>query len=119
VNPDSVKNLTTIPAGGGRRLVANAIPTHLATDFAGGYVMWVQNLGEKLQAAARYDFYDFNVDKDHDQFERVSLGANWFYDGFTRITVSYDIPTTDAAAAAGRFVDPHDNLWTVQVQHKF
>ena len=26
--------------------------THLATDFAGGYVMWVQNLGEQLAARA-------------------------------------------------------------------
>lgn len=118
VNADSVKKLTTVPSGGGRFLKAGSIASHLATDFQGGYVMWVQNLGEKAQFAARYDRYDPNVDVDHDQFERVSIGGNWFYDGFTKITVSYDIPTTDAAAGAG-FRDPHDNLWTLQVQHKF
>jgi len=119
VNPDSVKRLTTVPSGGGRRLVAGADPAHLATDFRGGYVMWVQNLGERFQAAARYDRYDPNTDLDHDQYERVSLGASFFYDGFTRITLSYDVPRTDVAATGGRFTDPHDNLWTVQVQHKF
>ncbi|MEO5618710.1 MAG: porin [Candidatus Eisenbacteria bacterium] len=119
VNADSVKRLTTVPTTGGRVLVANADPAHLATDFQGGYVMWVQNLGERFQAVARYDRYDPNVDLDHDQYERVSLGTNFFYDGFTRITLSYDLPMTDVAATGGRFVDPHDNLWTVQVQHKF
>ena len=72
-----------------------------------------------LFRSARYERYDPNTDLNHDQLERVSLGTNWFYDGFTRITLSYDITTTDAAAGGGRFVDPHDNLWTVQVQHKF
>ena len=119
VNADSVRRLTTVPGGGGRVLTANAIPSHLATDFQGGYVMWVQNLGERFQSAVRYDLYDPNIDRDHDQYERVSLGANFFYDGFTRITLSYDLPMTDVSAAGGRFVDPHDNLWTVQVQHKF
>lgn len=101
-----------------RLLRAGADPAHLATDFVGGYVMWVQNLGERFQAAARYDVYDPNSDLDHDQFARVSLGANWFYDGFTRVTVAYDIPKTDALIG-GVYDDPHDNLWTVQVQHKF
>jgi len=119
VNPDSVKRLTTVPTSGGRRLAANADPAHLATDFRGGYLMWVQNVGERFQAAARYDLFDPNTDIEHDQYERVSLGANFFYDGFTRITLSYDIPITEVAATGGRFTDPHDNLWTVQVQHKF
>lgn len=119
VNPDSVRMLTTVPSGGGRFLRSNVVASHLATDFQGGYVMWVQNVGELFQAAVRYDVYDPNIDRDHDQFERLSIGSSWFYDGFTRITVSYDVPMTDAAASGGRFVDPHDNLWTVQVQHKF
>jgi hypothetical protein len=67
----------------------------------------------------RHDTYDSNTDLDHDQFARTSLAANWFYDGFTRVTVSYDVPTTDRALGGGRFEDPKDNLWIVQVQHKF
>ncbi len=118
LNADSVKALTTVPTAGGRRLRPGAVASHLATDFRGGYLMWVQGLGERLQAVARYDLYDPNTSRDHDQFERVSLGANAFFDGFTRITLSYDIPLTEAPAAGG-FRDPHDNLWTLQVQHKF
>ena len=55
-------------------LRAGADPSHLATDFIGGYVMWVQNLGEKFQFAARYDWFDPNTDLDHDQYERVEPG---------------------------------------------
>ena len=87
--------------------------------MVGWYVMWVQNLGEKLQFAARYDMYDPNTDLAHDQFARVGLGFNYFYDGYTRITVAYDIQKTDKALPGGGFDDPADNLWTVQFQHKF
>ena len=97
----------------------NAASPRRATDFLGWYAMLVQNLTDKIQAAARYDTFDPNVDVDHDQFERVGLGLNYFYDGYTRITVSYDIPKTDVAAGGGTFRDPKDNLWTVQFQHKF
>jgi hypothetical protein len=121
VNPDSVKALTETPAAPatGRVLKAGADPGHLATDFTGWYAMWVQSLGERWQVAARVEAFDPNTDRDHDQFERVSIGANWFYDGYTRVTVSYDVPRTDKAVAGGRFEDPKDNLWTVQFQHKF
>jgi hypothetical protein len=121
VNPDSVRALVVAPTSGNpvTLLRPGANPDHLATDVLGWYAMWVQSLGEMFQIAARYDVYDPNTDLDHDQFERLSLGLNWFYDGFTRVTVSYDIPRTDAAVGGGRYDDPHDNLWTVQFQHKF
>lgn len=129
INPDSVRTMTTASSASPRLLLAGADPTHFATDFLGWYAMWVQNLGEKLQLAARYDQYDPNTDVDLDHFKRASVGLNYFYDGFTRITVSYDAPTTrpnpsgsaryNAANPAARPTDPHDNLWTVQVQHKF
>ena len=120
VNADSVKALV-VPATSANPvtlLAAGADPSHLATDFIGWYVMWVQNLGDKWQAAARYDVFDPNKDLDHDQFERVNVGLNYFYDGFTRFTASYEIPKTDKASGSG-FTDPKDNLWTLQLQHKF
>ena len=132
VNPDSVRTMTVSNIGG--RVLkpdvnGGADPSHFATDFIGWYAMWVQNLGEKLQFAARYDTYDPNDALDQDQYERVSFGVNWFYDGFTRITVAYDAVTThpspsgsarhDAINPAARPDDPKDNLWTVQFQHKF
>jgi len=96
-----------------------ANPNSLATDFQGGYVMWVQNLGATFQAAARYDWYDANVDVEHDQYDRWNVAAHWFYQGLTRFTVSYEAPKTDRADGAGGWVDPHDNLWTFQFQHTF
>jgi hypothetical protein len=121
VNPDSLKALVVAPTSANpvRLLKAGADPAHLATDMLGWYVMGVQNFGDRMQAVVRYDVYDPNTDLDHDQYARLGLGLNAFYDGYTRITVSYDAVTTDAPAGAGRFTDPHDNLWTFQVQHKF
>lgn len=100
-------------------LRAGANPNTLATDFAGYYVMWVQNLTERYQIAARYDRYDPNVDVDHDQYERWNVAAHWFYQGLTRLTVAYEIPITDRADGAGGWTDPKDNLWTLQLQHTF
>ena len=121
INADSLRVLVAAPtsANPNRLLRAGSNASHLATDMRGGYLMAVQNVGDRFQAVARYDSYDPNVDLDHDQFERLSLGLNAYYDGFTRFTVSYDAITTDVAAGAGRFTDPHDNLWTIQLQHKF
>jgi len=120
LNADSVKALTTTPGGGptGTVLRAGANSEHLATDVTGWYVMWVQNWGDRVQFAARYDAYDPNVDVDHDQFERWSTGLNYFYDGNTRLTLSYDVPRTERLVG-GRYDDLDDNLWTVQVQLKY
>jgi hypothetical protein len=118
VNPDSVKVIVS-GSSGARLLVPGRNPDHIATDFRGGYLMFVQNAGERVQFAARYDAWDPNIDLDHDQYRRVSLGLNAFYDAFTRLTVSYDAITTEVPAGGGRYQDPHDNLWTFQLQHKF
>jgi len=121
VNPDSVRVLVLPPSAGNpvRLLRPGAKADHLASDFLGWYVMAVQNFGDHLQAAVRFDTYDPNVDLDHDQYERWSFGVNAFYDGFTRFTISYDAITTDSSAGGGRYNDPPDNLWTIQLQHKF
>jgi hypothetical protein len=117
LNPDSVSALIVTSAGT-RSLSRRGT---LATDFLGWHLMWVQNLGEKLQAAARYEQFDRNTDQDHDQYERASFGLNWFYAGNERVTVAYDVVTTERErpSGSGRFYDPKDNLWTVQFQHKF
>jgi phosphate-selective porin len=120
-NPDSVRALTETPASpaSGRLPRAGADLDHFATDFSGWYAMWVQNLGEHWQLAARLERFDPDTNVDHDQFERLGLGVNWFFDGFTRVSLAYDVPETDRALPGGGFEDPADNLWTVQVQHKF
>ncbi len=114
-NPDSVKSLAP-----GRVLKKGKNIDHLATDFTGWYAMWVQNLGERLQVAARYDVFDPNTDVEHDQYERLGTAVNYFYDGNTRITVAYDVPKTDKYRKTTKtWYDPQDNLWTIQLQHKF
>jgi hypothetical protein len=118
VNPVNVRALTDTTAAG-IFLTPGADPDGFVTDFLGGYVMWVQNLGDQFQLAARAESFDPDEDVEHDQFERLSLGLNWFYDGFSRVTVSYDIPKTDRSIGGGQYEDPKDNLWTVQFQHKF
>jgi hypothetical protein len=119
LNPDSVRTLVQNATSGAPRLLRpGADPGHLATDVAGGYLVAVQNLGELAQLAVRYDRWDPSTDVEHDQFERWSLAAHWFYDGYTRITVEYDIPRTERLSG-GRWTDPRDNAWTVQVQHRF
>jgi hypothetical protein len=121
LNADSLKALVVEPSTANpvRLLKAGADPSHLVTHVLGWYGMWVQNLGERLQVVARYDVFDPNRDRPHDQFARTSLGLHLFYDGFTRATVAYDIPKTDRALSGGGYDDPHDNLWTLQLQHKF
>jgi hypothetical protein len=127
VNPDSVRALTTTTSNA-RLLRPGADPAHFASDMRGGYAMWVQNLGERFQLALRYDAFDPNTDLPGDEFERLGVGASWFFDGFVRVTVAYDAPRTHPAPASqsrydalatARGADPTDNLWTVQVQHKF
>lgn len=119
-NADSITALTVTSATAPvRTLRAGANIDHLATDFSGWYAMVVQNFGDQVQAAVRWDAFDPNTDIDHDQFERLGLALHYFYDGFTRVTVSYDAPYTDRADTGGGFEDPPDNLWTVQFQHRF
>ena len=121
VNADSLTALVVRPSNANPVTLplAGANLNHLATDFAGGYVMWVQNLGTKFQLAGRWERFDPNVDVDHDQFERWNAAAHWFHAGLTRLTVAYEIPRTARPDGAGGFFDPKDNLWTLQLQHTF
>lgn len=114
-----VQTVTVSPTQQARLLRPGADPSHLATEFQGGYLMWVQSLGERAQAVVRHDLYDPDTSVDHDQYVRWSFGLNGYYDGNTRVSVAYDAIRTDVAVTGGRFRDPKDNLWTVQVQHKF
>lgn len=118
VNPDSVKALTT-SAGGAVLPAAGADTGHFATDVAGGYVTWIQSFAGRWAFAARWDVYDPNTDIDHDQFSRVALALHGHHGRHVRASVLYEIVDTERVTAAGGYTDPHDNRWTVQIQHKF
>lgn len=110
---------TTLAPGVVRRTLRPGVSAgSLSPDITGGYVMWVQHAGERLQAAVRWDRYDPDTDADHDAFSRVSLALNAFWDAHTRVTLAYDLPETERLVG-GSWRDPADNLWTVQVQHRF
>ncbi|MEO6463793.1 MAG: hypothetical protein ABIP29_12035, partial [Candidatus Eisenbacteria bacterium] len=70
VNADSLTALSVRPTNANPVTlpVAGANLNHFATDFAGGYVMWVQNVGTRFQVAGRWERFDPNVDAAHDQF---------------------------------------------------
>ena len=119
VNADSSSALLTGGAATNPRLLkSGADAAHLATDVRGWYAMWVQNLGDKLQVAARHDRWDPNTRGAHDQYARTSLALHYFYDGYTRLTVSYDAIKSEKKSGAV-YADPKDNLLIVQLQHKF
>jgi hypothetical protein len=95
----------------------------LSADYVGWYGMVVQNIGDAFQFAARYDFWDPNTSKtidatQHDQYKRVGLGLNYFFDANIRLTAAYDMPTTESKVGSA-YRDPRDNFWTLQIQHKF
>jgi len=119
-NPDSVAVLTTKPSSSApvRLLKPRAVASNLDTEFLGWYLMLVQNLGERFQVAVRYDDYDRNTGVDGDEYTRWNMGLNWFYDGYTRFTLAYEVP--DVSTTAGVSVpNTEDNLLTFQAQFKF
>lgn len=106
-----------------RKLKAGRAINDLASDFIGWYGMVVQNFGEALQFAARYDYWDPNTKTDtdaveHDQYRRIGVALNWFYDANTRLTVAWDNPRTETKVGSV-YADPQDNAWIFQLQHKF
>lgn len=122
-NPDSlralVRTVNVAPGQDARLLRDGADPSHLGTDFTGGYVKWVQDLNPWAQAAVRYDWYDPNTGADHDRYARWGFGLIASVDDHTRFSLAYEAIRTDAPAGAGRFRDPADNLWTFQAQYRF
>ncbi|MDZ4803872.1 MAG: porin [Candidatus Eisenbacteria bacterium] len=119
-NPDSVAVLTTRPTSSApvRLLKPGVSGAHLDAEFLGWYLMLVQNLGDRFQAAVRYDEFDRNTEVDGDEYTRWNLGLNWFYDGYTRFTLAYEIPEVKSTAGVS-VPNSEDNLLTVQAQFKF
>ncbi|TPW15892.1 MAG: phosphate-selective porin o and p family protein [bacterium] len=119
-NPDSVSVLLTkaTAAAPVRLLKPGANASHLDTEFLGWYLMLVQNLGDRFQVAVRYDEYDRNTGVDGDEFTRWNVGVNWFYDGYTRFSLAYDVPDVSSTAAV-TIPNTEDNLLTFQAQFKF
>lgn len=118
---------------------AATTPQVVSRNFAGWYVTYIQNLGTKLQALARYDVYDPNTDAKNTDigakgtkfnstdiaYGTVGLGLIYHYDENVKFTGYYDMVTNEEvnAAATGALApyksDIADNVFTFRMQVKF
>lgn len=75
----------------------------------GGYILGGYRLTDRWEAIARVDAHDPNTDAEDDRFTALTLGANYYFAGQTRLSVNYEIRDDQRAAAVG-------NLLWVQMQ---
>lgn len=98
----------------------------LGVPASGWYGLLVQNVGISNAVAVRYDWFDPesgrpNVDSDGKPGPNNSVGTldvallHYFSENL-KATVAYEIPMT---AAPGTAEDPHDNLFTFQLQARY
>lgn len=104
-------------------------------NFAGYYLMYVQNIGDRNQLVVKYDSYDPNTDVSADQIGQVAgaklgagdiqystlgLGLVHYWDDNVKFTFYYDSVTNETSKnLAGFGSDLKDNVFTFRVQYKF
>lgn len=84
-----------------------------------GWYFWVsQNIGKKLGASARYDFWSPNTKAGDNATGTWSFAGNYFFDGNVRITAAYDIPQLlkGKSTFSKSVKDIRDNRFTLQFQ---
>lgn len=115
--------------------VAAPIPAVVRRQVEGWYLAWIQNLGAKFQAVARYDVFDPNTEVEgKDIFvagsglgaadilhSTLGLGAIFHWDDATKLVAYYDIVTNEEANSANAVwsKDLNDNVFTLRMQTKF
>jgi hypothetical protein len=124
---------------GSARPYGTATTALVNREVAGWYVMWVQNLGNKLQTVVKYDLFDPNTEVGGGDVGRsgsnlnandlaigtLGLGALWHWDPSVRIMAYYDWVTNekahpDATGSLAAWTDDlSDNVFTFRVQAKF
>ena len=104
-------------------------------NFAGYYLMYVQNLGDRNQLVVKYDSYDPNTDVSGDQigqnaaaklgptdltFSTFGLGLVHYWDDNVKLVFYYDMVTNETSKnLAGYGDDLKDNVFTFRIQYKF
>lgn len=124
---------------GSARPYGTATTALVDREAAGWYLMWVQNLGARLQTVVKYDVFDPNTGVDGGDVGRsgsnlnandlaigtLGFGALWHWDAGVRIMAYYDRVTNekahpDAAGSLAAWTDDlSDNVFTFRVQAKF
>lgn len=118
-----------LPQGGTALLAEGTIGKEKGKDVEGGYLMLVQNIGDKLNLAFRGDMY--NSDSKGGTYNHtwtLCPAVNFWWDDAVRLTLAYDIVHTNMDASmkhsnpvnpSNAVLDPRDNKVTVQVQFKY
>lgn len=75
----------------------------------GGYVLGGYRLTDRWEAITRIDVHDPNTDVEDDRFTALTLGANYYFAGQTRLSVNYEIRDDQRALQVG-------NLFWIQMQ---
>ncbi|KAF0152571.1 MAG: phosphate-selective porin O and P [Ignavibacteria bacterium] len=116
-------------------------PTSLQTgdlfmrNFAGYYLNYVQNLGDKNQLVIKYDVYDPNIDVEGDQigaaaaaklgsgdikYSTMGIGLIHYLDDNLKFVLYYDSVSNETTTKlAGFNSDLKDNVLTFRIQYKF
>jgi hypothetical protein len=118
-----------LPLGGTALLAEGVMGKEKGKDVEGGYLMLVQNVGDRLNLAFRGDMYNSDVKGgEYNHTWTLTPAINYWWDDAVRLTVAYDLTHTNMDAQmkhsnpanpAGAVLDPRDNKLTCQVQIKF
>ncbi|GHT74230.1 hypothetical protein AGMMS50262_06760 [Bacteroidia bacterium] len=102
-------------------------------DFKGGYVIFVQDLGQSpFSAVLKYDWYDPNTKVSGDEtgqngttktdlsFNTFGFGALWRINNNLRLQAFYEINKNETTANIDNMKeDVKDNVFTLRLQYKF
>lgn len=75
----------------------------------GGYLLGGYKFSDQFQGIARYEFFTPNTELDDNELTAITLGANYYFVGNTRLSVNYEIRDDNLNPDLG-------NLLTVQMQ---
>lgn len=135
VGADLQAYFDVVPLGGtsikgefiaGRTYGAANNATHLDVPAHGWYLLLVQNIGLNDAVGVRYDSFDpHNGQRDlavgevpgaDNTLNTVGVVVQHHFGENLKMSATYEIPTTHVVAQA---LDPHDNLFTLQMQARF
>jgi phosphate-selective porin len=95
----------------------------LYNNFAGYYLYFIKNIGQKNQFVAKYDYYDPNTKLSGDEagnsinYKTFTLGWQYYLNDFIRISLTYEMPENEKNASNP--TDKKDNTLGIRIQAKF
>ncbi len=87
----------------------NELPDGSAHKMNGGYILGGYKFTDQFQGIARYEYFTPNTDAKDLEYTAITLGANYYFIGNTRVSVNYEIRDEKPNPRLG-------NLLTIQMQ---